>query len=586
LHYAIASYSSAGYWSGSFCFPIGAAIACGNPPTSTVTVSAGANLSAGLSFGGASVSVGATVSVAQSFSVVGKPCQVCQLYLCFPGSSLRQYTWSYDVVPPGGGPVYTASFTTYTFSPGGPPVATTSCTPANTWCCNHGFPNCCPPGPTGCPGGGDCYVPHPSGGCEDAECCQTVCASDPFCCDVMWEQFCADLAADFCLAGDQPGAPDDLGPVVIVDLAEFVTGTTGSWPAGHPVYDAVTTFEGLSQWHLCQIQNAVALAAEQLGEDPGELIIFNADGTPNTFDLDADPNPFGISTADSFDGYVAGSALHGQGGWEGWNGIPAFTAFVSDTQAQSPPNSAEVSGDADLVHEHCTDGAGWWSYEAWQYIPADFASGGGGALAGSYFVLLNTYPTENPASWSVQMQFDSNDGMLKVFHGDGTNTINVPYDTDRWVKIQTIVDLEEDWTRVYYDDELITEYAWTGGVIGGGGGTLDVAAVDLYAQGSTAVYYDDLLLRPIDGCGDSLDSDYDEDGSTLLEEFLNGTDPCVAEPAECPADLDDDGMVGVTDFLELLAQWGTEPGGPPDFDGGGVGVTDFLYLLTVWGPCP
>lgn len=56
--------------------------------------------------------------------------------------------------------------------------------------------------------------------------------------------------------------------------------------------------------------------------------------------------------------------------------------------------------------------------------------------------------------------------------------------------------------------------------------------------------------------------------------------------APCPADLDGDGAVGVTDFLDLLAQWGTDPGGPPDLDGDGdVGVTDFLELLAAWGPC-
>jgi hypothetical protein len=58
---------------------------------------------------------------------------------------------------------------------------------------------------------------------------------------------------------------------------------------------------------------------------------------------------------------------------------------------------------------------------------------------------------------------------------------------------------------------------------------------------------------------------------------------CVAT---CPWDLDDSGDVGVTDFLELLAQWGTDPGGPPDFDGdGNVGVNDFLELLANWGDC-
>ena len=54
----------------------------------------------------------------------------------------------------------------------------------------------------------------------------------------------------------------------------------------------------------------------------------------------------------------------------------------------------------------------------------------------------------------------------------------------------------------------------------------------------------------------------------------------------CPWDCggDDDGDVGIVDFLELLAQWGTP--GSCDFDGGGVGITDFLALLANWGPCP
>ena len=55
----------------------------------------------------------------------------------------------------------------------------------------------------------------------------------------------------------------------------------------------------------------------------------------------------------------------------------------------------------------------------------------------------------------------------------------------------------------------------------------------------------------------------------------------------CPADLDDNNMVGTTDLLALLAAWGTDPGGPPDFDDDqNVGVTDLLFLLSLWGQCP
>ncbi len=60
---------------------------------------------------------------------------------------------------------------------------------------------------------------------------------------------------------------------------------------------------------------------------------------------------------------------------------------------------------------------------------------------------------------------------------------------------------------------------------------------------------------------------------------------CLGAP--CPSDLNGDGQVAIADFLGLLEQWGTNPGGPPDFDGDGVvGYTDFEALLGAWGPCP
>ncbi|MEE8459038.1 MAG: hypothetical protein V3S08_04155 [Phycisphaerales bacterium] len=97
----------------------------------------------------------------------------------------------------------------------------------------------------------------------------------------------------------------------------------------------------------------------------------------------------------------------------------------------------------------------------------------------------------------------------------------------------------------------------------------------------------------------AVDTDTDVDGSwwcgngvigcndpTLRDgELMVFLEYCPSAPP-CPADLDGDGAVGIVDFLDLLAQWGTNPGGPPDLDGdGNVGITDFLELLASWGPC-
>ena len=55
----------------------------------------------------------------------------------------------------------------------------------------------CFPPPT-CPGGGDCCQFNGSPGCDDAACCELVCAVDEFCCLSLWDNICANTAADLC----------------------------------------------------------------------------------------------------------------------------------------------------------------------------------------------------------------------------------------------------------------------------------------------------------------------------------------------------------------------------------------------------
>jgi len=55
----------------------------------------------------------------------------------------------------------------------------------------------------------------------------------------------------------------------------------------------------------------------------------------------------------------------------------------------------------------------------------------------------------------------------------------------------------------------------------------------------------------------------------------------------CPADLTGDGVVNVSDLLQLLSAWGPNVGHPADLNGDGVvNVSDLLILLGQWGPCP
>ena len=71
-----------------------------------------------------------------------------------------------------------------------------------------------------------------------------------------------------------------------------------------------------------------------------------------------------------------------------------------------------------------------------------------------------------------------------------------------------------------------------------------IDTVDLFANGATPVYYDDINLELDDGI-------------------------------PCPWDLDGSGTVGLSDLLELLAFW-NDP----------YQLVDLLALLAAWGPCP
>ncbi|MEC8114429.1 MAG: hypothetical protein VX104_01140, partial [Planctomycetota bacterium] len=54
-------------------------------------------------------------------------------------------------------------------------------------------------------------------------------------------------------------------------------------------------------------------------------------------------------------------------------------------------------------------------------------------------------------------------------------------------------------------------------------------------------------------------------------------------PGNCPEDVDGDQVVGFSDILVLLSNWG---GSAPDIDGDGVvGFSDVLAVLSVFGDC-
>ena len=66
------------------------------------------------------------------------------------------------------------------------------------------------------------------------------------------------------------------------------------------------------------------------------------------------------------------------------------------------------------------------------------------------------------------------------------------------------------------------------------------------------------LSGPPCGAGGLVTGDLDGDGVVGITDFLAllaAWGPCPDPPDPCPADLDADGIVGILDFLILLANW-------------------------------
>ncbi len=68
-------------------------------------------------------------------------------------------------------------------------------------------PGVCPQ-PSACPGDGSCFEDNGTPGCDDAECCEAVCAIDSFCCETEWDGICADEAFEICGDCGSAGAGD------------------------------------------------------------------------------------------------------------------------------------------------------------------------------------------------------------------------------------------------------------------------------------------------------------------------------------------------------------------------------------------
>lgn len=196
--------------------------------------------------------------------------------------------------------------------------------------------------------------------------------------------------------------------------------------------------------------------------------------------------------SENWDSYPTGQDMNGVGGWKCWDSNPTWTAFTSGVQVLSSPNSIEIVGDADLVHEFAYDD-GVWVVTAQQFVPSDFDGT-------SFFIVLNEYADYGPYSWATQVAFDSDsDGVWYLAPGFG---VPLSLITNQWVEIRVEIDLYGDWQSVYYDGDLLCECPWT---LMYPGSSTSIAAIDLFGGDASSVYYDDLSIVEVYEIGIGVD---------------------------------------------------------------------------------
>ena len=181
--------------------------------------------------------------------------------------------------------------------------------------------------------------------------------------------------------------------------------------------------------------------------------------------------------SEDFESYAGGSALHGQGGWKGWDNDPAYGAPASNSYAVSGSNSVEIVSAADLVHEFDITG-GRWEFSIMQYIPS-------GTTGTSFFILLNTYSDGGSRDWSVQTQFNLGTGAITTQY-DGNASAVIAY--DQWVEIKCVIDLDNNTVDEYYNGVFFATHQWDGDLHN------TLQAIDLFGNSASSIYYDDIVI--------------------------------------------------------------------------------------------
>lgn len=189
--------------------------------------------------------------------------------------------------------------------------------------------------------------------------------------------------------------------------------------------------------------------------------------------------------SDNFDSYADGTVMSGVGGWSGWDNTPAAAGIIDNVVSVSSPNSMSIPAAADAVYAFSGVDSGVWTITAQQFIPRAFSGS-------TYFILLNTYAVGGPNDWSSQLIFNGSTGIVTDDNRPGST---VQFVRDAWAEIRVEIDLDADTMSAFYNNQLVSSGTWTTA----GSSATSIGAIDLFGNGASTVFYDNVSLIPTPG---------------------------------------------------------------------------------------
>ena len=406
----------------------------------------------------------------------------------------------------------------------------------------------------GDPAAGSCFEGNGSAGCDNEQCCATVCEVDNACCESEWDSFCAEYADQFCNPDQGNCAADEV---------EDCDGSGECHPA---TWVADGFCDGTAQQYgadLCCIDNDGGDCTE---EECAENVC--GDGV-------CSPGETAVSCPDDCD---ASDCL-------------AITATAIDEDGFGC-NAAGDSGLIELTWEGgCT--ASNIEFVGLGNLAGAFVSGvtiqGIGTASECYDIIVtfddgSIAPTVNGCHTCGEPPV-CGDGVCAI----GETFESCPEDCDEGGCADGQV-IDCDGSGECHPDTWVTD--------GFCDGTAQQYGADLCCyDGGTPGAFDggDCTAEECGGSGDptgaccvdstcSVTTEADCGGEWQGADTACDTDTCGSD---CPTDFNGDGTTGGGDLTIMLAAWGTNDPATDLNNDGTTGGGDLTILLAAWGvPCP